>query len=47
MLFRIDLPSLDREGGAAGVMMLPIPREVCSARCAVRLTRAQSQASKT
>jgi biotin carboxylase len=23
---RIDLPSLDREGGAAGVMMLPIPR---------------------
>ena len=26
MLFRIDLPSLDREGGAAGVMMLPIPR---------------------
>jgi hypothetical protein len=24
--FRMDLPSLDREGGAAGVMMLPIPR---------------------
>lgn len=23
---RMDLPSLDREGGAAGVMMLPIPR---------------------
>ena len=23
---RIDLPSFDREGGAAGVMMLPIPR---------------------
>jgi hypothetical protein len=24
--FRMDLPSLDREGGAAGVMMVPIPR---------------------
>lgn len=24
--FRMELPSLDREGGAAGVMMLPIPR---------------------
>ena len=37
----LPIDALERERSASGVMMLPIPRRVCSRRCADKTPRAR------